>query len=627
MRRASILAVLVLAACGAETETTRIAGAADRPAGPRPAAWSIGTVTSRIARARSDSPPDDAAEWPPPDSRDPDDPPPPPVSRVTGRVIDTAGAPVPHATVVAFLGGEHVEGRADDDGAFDLGVDEPTGVVRCLASGEGRAVAVGKWVALREGEFADAGTIVCGPVARIEGRIVLPDGTKTCGTVSVDWTDAFDEETWALVRRCGPLDPVVAQYTCPGPQDFAISCLPPGRYRLHANDDGAPRTVTAPAADVELPAPPEPGVTTVDVDVRVTEFDGMPVTDFTAEVRPRGDGQFVEGEWVERDGARVLRATYDGTAGVAVEVTASDGRTARRGLDPGDKGAVEIRFPRVRPDGPRLAIHGRVTSDGRPLTWSRRSGRGYSSIVGTRVEVFAFRDGDQEPCARAETAHDGSFVLEDLDEGAYCLWAAPDPVPPWSESWSLATARAAANAGDDDVTIDAPVASSRRFRLVLPDGLGTIADHECSIAGPAGERDAVEAELVNGTIVATGLRVDVPYSLSIRVRCGRTWTATSHVAWFVAGDETLEIRVARGLRIEGAVLRADGTPVVGAEVYASTPDGGHADAYAGLDGAFVLTGLDTGRWTLRGCAPGLADDESVADAGATGVRIVMQSER
>lgn len=564
MRQAWVLAVLVAAACGAGTDVTQAseAGAVRRNAnGP------VDSAQRRVARRRCDEPPPaESPSCPPAASRDPGDPPPPPdppdrsVARVTGRVVDEAGAGVREAKVVVFLGvGWTQEGeesarvRTDVDGRFDIGVAEPTGVVRCLAWGDGRAVAVGAWLALRDGDTADAGTLVCGAAAPIVGRIVLPDGTKTNGRVSVEWTDAFDAESFALVRRCVELDSVYAHYLCGGPQDFTITCLPPGRYRLRAGDDGEPREVTAPDEAVVLPAPSDRGPEAAALE--------QPVTKFAAD------------------------------------------------------------------DRPRLEIRGSVTRGGHPLTWEMRGRNisGYSGISGTQVSLVAVRDDDAGSRARTETAGDGSFVLAGLTPGLWRLWASTTEgdagVP------EIGTACVSAHAGEDHVTIEIPAPGSRRFRLVLPDGFSTIDDDDCAIFGPAGEDEVAHAFRDGGGLLATSLRPDATYSLTVRVAHGGTWTARARVASFTSGDETLDVRLERGLRLDGRVLRLDGTPVAGTYVFAATEDGGHADAYAGLDGTFALTGLDPGRWTLEATAPGFAKYEAPADAGTTNLRIVMQSDR
>ena len=472
-----------------------------------------------------------------------DEAPPSPFARVVGRVVDKTGEGIFGARLVAFRGVETELAWTCSDGTFDLLIESPTGVVRCLAWGDGHAIAVGEWLELRAGERIDVGTLVCGAAARISGRIVLPDGTKTSGRVSVEWTDAFDAETFALVRRCAELDRVDADYRCSGPQDFTISSLPPGRYRLRAVDGGEPQIVIAPSSDVVLAAPlPEPET-------------------------------------------------------------------------------VEPKPPEAQLLGPRDCIRGSVTSNGSPLTWvENRILRG--NYTGTRVEIVVMnRDGSI--AGRAGTAGDGSFLVGGLVPGTYEVWATEihsgDP--------EYASARVVATTGESDVRIEMPGAQSRSFRLVLPDGFSRIDGHQCWISGPAHEIDVASLDLADGVLLASGMREHVPYSLVIRIRSSAVWTAPFRIDWFTEGDESAEIRLSSGLRIEGTVVRGDGSPVVGAYVYAENPDGSHADAYAGLDGAFVLRGLDPGRWTLEATAPGFAKHESQGDPGATGLRIVMQSER
>jgi hypothetical protein len=626
MRWVLCLVVVLLAACGA-ADDERTAGIATPAAARRASSGGADRAVRRACRAPRPSVEPEHSEATPPESRDPAEP--PPGARVTGRVVDADGAPIEYADVVAFLGVIHVGGHADIDGRFDLAIEHPTGVVRCLAWARDRAVAVGPWLALRENDTADAGTLCCGVGARIEGRIVKPDDTNTWGCVSVDWTDAFDDETWALVRRCVEFD-VAYYYPYPGHADrgFSFSGLPPGRYRLHAGDLSGAQTVTAPAADVRLVKPPS--VCVLDVDLRVTEPDGTPVTDFDVSVERDGNARHAECSWIERDGGRVLHVTIDGGPSVKLSVTATDGRSAQTVIRAPLDGPVAIVLPRRESGRPLLSIRGTVTDGGRPLTWSRVGSRsGYPGIDGTRVTVEAFRVDDGSKCRSTDTNGDGSFTIEDVEEGAYRLWAYSEGAFAHADRPTFATTLVAADAGRGDVLIEMSAARSRNFRLVLPDGFARVDDFEASVAGPDGDFDCTDITRTGDSVAAIGLRENVAYSLSMRVRCGVVWSATTRVETFTAGEEPIELRISRGLRIDGVVLRGDGTPVVGAYVYAENAHDGHADAYCGIDGTFALTGLDAGPFTISVSAPGLSTgDSGVATyAGVRGLRIVLQPTR
>lgn len=68
-----------------------------------------------------------------------------------------------------------------------------------------------------------------------------------------------------------------------------------------------------------------------------------------------------------------------------------------------------------------------------------------------------------------------------------------------------------------------------------------------------------------------------------------------------AGPFTVSVRLPRALVVAGRVQRADGTPVVGAQVTAQPGSGGRGGGRAAnseVDGAFVLRGLAAGPWTL-----------------------------
>jgi hypothetical protein len=621
MRRTWVLAVLVLAACG---------GAGDGAA--QPVASSSSPVERRPRRVRALSHPEttavdgEVAGKAPPDARAPVEPLAEGAARVVGRVVDARGDPVGGAEVVAFLGVSKVEGWAGRDGGFSLEINEPTGVARCLAWSEHHAITVGDWFALAAGDRVDINALRCADAAPISGSVTQPDGRAWSGCVCVDWTDAFDSETWELVRRCTDLDRAgTRQQWYAGPGQFEFPSLPSGRYRVRAAEDGDPRTVTAPASDVVLPPASPPAPTVFDIDLRVRDSGGSPVTEFAVETtsacarNSRGWRPHVDHEWVDSGGVRMLRVTCGDFRGVVVSASAADGSTARCELRGPPAGPVQLVLRRAETDStpqPLLfEIRGRVTGAGGAIEWPTDE---------PPVEVVAVRDRDGEVRASTKTAADGSFLLGALEEGAYRVWAT---VKSDGHEPSLAAAWVSVSAGVADVLIDLPAARSRCLRLLLPEGLIRIDDDELCIDGPDLEREYVDLALTGRDLVAKGLRADVPYSLSVRVRCGTVWTATTRIESFTAGDDPIEIRLVPGLRVEGSVVRGDGSPVIGAYVYAEAPDGNYADAYTGLDGTFSLTGLEPGSWAIEVSAPGFAQHESVADAGTTGLRLVMQAER
>ena len=87
----------------------------------------------------------------------------------------------------------------------------------------------------------------------------------------------------------------------------------------------------------------------------------------------------------------------------------------------------------------------------------------------------------------------------------------------------------------------------------------------------------------------------------------------------------VDLAMEPGLRIEGVVVREDGSPVVGAYVYGEQGEDEYSDAYAGADGRFALTGLVAGTWKLSASAPGLSTDEAgvAAVAGQHEIRVVV----
>lgn len=438
MRWIGTLTLAGLAACGASSDDEAARTPAEATAHRAIVTASRGALPRRVPRSHADAP--RAAEcgefgFVPDTSREPSDPP-PPGTWVRGRVADAADAPIPRARVAVFLGVSSVQDDTDEDGNFAIDIAYPTGVARCVAWAEDRAVAVGPWLALREGETIDAGTIRLEPGVRIEGRIAAADGSNAYGTVSVDWTDAYDTETWALVRRCAELDRVDVPYLCGGGGGFSIPCLRRGRYRLTVGDGGGSLLVDAPAADVVLAAAPprapeSESDTASSADTARPDRGDTPVAspptgsrtfrvvlpanfdradDYDARVV--GPDETVDDPEAElvRDELRVSQLRENVAYSLALRVRCGDAWTATTrvaafvaGDDP-----VEIRID------PGLRISGCVVrDDGTPV-----------------VGAYVHAELGGNDCASAYGGLDGTFTLTGLEPGSWAIeTSAPGLVP------------------------------------------------------------------------------------------------------------------------------------------------------------------------------------------------------
>lgn len=186
---------------------------------------------------------------------------------------------------------------------------------------------------------------------------------------------------------------------------------------------------------------------------------------------------------------------------------------------------------------------------------------------------------------------------------------------------TLAPARVGADAGQDGVDVDLPVAWSQRFRLdidpaVVPPGANVPTDPDdfddievdihATDTSLDDAPDSTDWTTCDGEIIVTGLRPHVAYVLTVRAQIGGVWTTRAHVTGWTGSVDPRSGPVAE--------------PAGGPHDVATS-----ADAYSGLDGRFTLTGTEEGAWTLRTTAPGLSNEgaEHVVRAGSEDVTIVV----
>ncbi len=201
-----------------------------------------------------------------------------PAIRVSGRVVDPGGEPVPRAQVMAFAerqrGGARAMrtgGRAqsDEEGRFVIEEVEP-GTLRVTATAEGRQPAELGGIAAPPGRDVEGLELVLAPGATVEGRVTDADGRPVPGVLVNPVEPDRPGTRMMMMFRGGTSD---------GDGWYRIEGLPPGPRSIAAEDDQGRRAV----GDLDV----RPGSNRLDlrfrggVEVagRVVDAEGTPVAD------------------------------------------------------------------------------------------------------------------------------------------------------------------------------------------------------------------------------------------------------------------------------------------------------------------------------------------------------------
>jgi hypothetical protein len=278
-----------------------------------------------------------------------------------------------------------------------------------------------------------------------------------------------------------------------------------------------------------------------------------------------------------------------------------------------------VRLERI---DPRLRIDGTITCGGTRIEWQRpRMGWGRFKGAAFAMTVTP-EDGDPDDAERVVSFLDGDGHFE-------CT-------PPRAGRWRLRVSGEDVYQLDgEDVPLPAEVvvdAGSRDVEIAVRRGVPLVV----SIAPPhATSVDRCEACLMDETGATTARRrtvftasgnsltfpslpPDHVYTLIVAARCGALWTDVERVEHLAPGGTgPASVVLRRGRAVVVRVLRADGSPVVGADVRrADVPF--DLDLVTGLDGtvSFTLPADDSG--TLAATALGL-------DSGANPVAVPVDA--
>jgi hypothetical protein len=410
---------------------------------------------------------------------------------------------------------------------------------------------------------------------------------------------------WSKNANCGDLG------------EFLLRGLPPGRYLLRISPPGAcpwwsdGTVVAAGDESAVLTMPAEYAPRCCSFDVHAEDADGNAISGFFASL----------GAWRESDGNR----TVEGTVSVALTesppfrlTVAADGFETARIENVEDRPyTIVVRLAKARPDAERLDISGVVEFEGEPLP------------ADAQIDLQLRAPGDEgargDPIASLANGEGGEFVLSPQVAGAYRI-AAEGRVRRREGEWTFVMGRADVASGDSGVRLRVLPKSSIAGSVRLPDDAEPDELWVTVVDGRA--QGVVRTEQIDKdrrAFSVGGLPSDGVFLVGVSARLGEDWLRGTVVAGVVAGGPPIEFRFEPGLAIEGVVVRRDGSPVAGAQVWTGAERPHYRIAATGVDGRFRLTGLRAGTEQLRAWAPGLvfAGPTESAAAGATGVRLVV----
>ena len=536
---------------------------------------------------------------------------------VRGRVVTPAGEPIPGARAVLVPRGEHgttrqtspvVRAVSDADGVFTL-TGLPSGEAALAVAATGRASASRAPVEIPEGGgTVELDDVVLEPEARLEGRVVGPDGEGIANA----GVGLFQPRSQRLPEEMQAVRAL----------DEPLSTDADGAFRARRLQADVPVHVLVSAEGyrqsqpVDLVPPLEEPVTIrLDPETSaagvVVDPAGRPVAGVRVEATTRS-GQATQtssGPGTDEEGRFSIRSIAPGS--VSFEASG-------RGYVTREPVIVEI-APGTSPDSIRIE----VVEGGRVV--GRVVGPGGGPVEDARV-VASWHDssGFGMEGNQVEVAADGSFEVRELPERTVSLLA---------EAPGYVVARR---------DVDVVAGSVPSVELVLQRGLevsGQVVDASgrplaaaqvtltaAAFTAPSGARERRPTRPIEGQTDADGrfrLSGAPPGDFELVVRPGGSRQVVREAV--SVADRSVSgilVRIPEAGRISGRILGAEADEISRIEVTAFS-EHGRVFGRVSPDGSYEIAGLLPGRWQLVGQAGvggARANGQVVIEAGDEEVR-------
>ncbi len=547
----------------------------------------------------------------------------------TGTIVGTVsladGTPAGKAKLLLVPGGnwklrQVVE--ADESGAFRA-EELPSGTWSVRAGGGGYGTRVDRGVEpavaeVRPGEEVRV-AVIAEPLVLVRGRVTGPDGEPVVGADISIQCDAFltaESSCWVLELKTDD----DGRFSRP-------SVTPDGYVRVDVNAAGYAMA----SRKLAGMTPGEP--TDVDFTLQtatvlelllVDDADGSPVTDAIVWITDTGEGGLYEsehGDHFEPDENGRVRADTLRPRSVRVQIDPKRHvRPPKRVFDPtAETEPVTVRLTLGKSISGHLWNADGTPAAGRSLRASDPSLTRMQAMMGNRLY--------------AEVADDGSFRFDRVPEGTW--------VVSLSTNRGIEVVSARADAGATGVVLRLPADAIREVtvRIVGPTGervprVRTREGHMTRDGGmlsSAGGRlgESEEVVEVGGRALAFVEAWDARDENGARLPYGHVFAVVPEDC----GDEHTIVMQAERV-ITGRVVDSDGNGVGGASISVTTVPNERRDGslteqidtvLARSDGSFRVGGLGDETVLLRPVADGFVGDASQVTAGATDVRLAMES--
>ncbi len=513
-----------------------------------------------------------------------------PAARVSGRVVDEAGAPV--AAVGVRLPNRDGDTRTDPEGAFAIGGLEARSHRLRVVDGSVELAEL-RVDGLAPGEHREGLELVVPRRLHLAGRVVTATG---------------EPAAYAPLQLL-PVDPTRGrriQTSADGRGRFAVDVWGAGPYRAAVGTTKIPTEVTAGTGEVRLVLPADlPPLT-----VHIVDVGGAPV--------PKARLSF---EKVMADGGS-LSGGYEVDGGTYEFSSAGRAGLVRITVDrPADADGNPLALLRevVAVEESDRTITVRLAG-GLRIAGTLRDDRG-AAIEGQRVT--ARRLSDTSEWRTVATDAEGRFVIEPLAEGAHRVtwggkapWLPPEPieVPAGSEGLDLRLTRGASFV----VEVRDPEGNGLPAVRVLV--TTNWEERRVQRQGETDEDGRFEAEGV-----PAGALLEISASTTPRTGAAYPTVRLEDVP-FRTGS--VVVPMVEGVFVEGEVVSPEGAPVTTGRVKAEDAKRRRASSVQleGGSNVFRLGPLLPGRYRVVAAGPrGTAPSESVEiDAPADGLRLVLR---